>query len=401
VVEGRRAIQAAACLLVFFLPLGVAPAEILLAVGLLLVGARALADRHVDPSPLDLPLLVLLCTALLAAIASEEPLLSLRATVSLWTVAAFYLGRAAATDARSVARVWICLALGASLAALAALFQVGLGAVPIPADWVALGFPAPALRDGRATGWFGHPLTFAGQQAMVILGLAAIAATRGRRLGSACRWALPLPLLAAGLIASAARGAFASAVAGLLTLACWGRGARRGLMLTAGAVALGCAGLTLGALLAQRLAAPGSAEVPGRTAMWQVAIDIWREHPLLGAGPGAFRRLAPERLDISRYRPAHAHSTPLHLLAETGFVGLAAFIALWVRFFVALRRRTARVTEAGEASPSFAAASGIAVAAFLAMGIVEHNFGDAEVVMLAFFLAGLPFGPWDTGPSAG
>jgi len=392
VAEGSRAIQAAACLLAFFLPLGVAPAEIALALGLLLVGARALANRDFDPSPLGLPLAVLVGATLVAAALSEEPGLSLRAAASLWTVAAFYLGRAAAPDARSVARIWLCLAAGASLAALAAVVQAWLGAVPLPASWLALGLPAPTLRDGRATGWFGHPLTFAGQQAMLILGLAAIAAARGRSLGSAWRWALPLPLLAAGLIVSAARGAFVVTVAGLVILAWWGRSVRRGLALAAGALLLAGAGLALGTLLAQRFTAGETAEVPGRAAMWQVAIDLWREQPLLGRGPGAFRRLAPEWLDISRYRPAHAHSTPLQLLAETGLLGLAAFVTLWVRFFVALRQRTARVPTGPGSSPSFTAASGIALAAFLAMGLLEHNFGDAEVVMLACFLAGLPFG---------
>lgn len=394
--EARRAIQAAACLLAFFLPLGVAPAQIFLALGLLLLGARALATRRLEPSPLDLPLATLVGAALLAALASEEPFFSLRAAGSFWTVSAFYVARAGASDARAAARIWASLTAGAGIAALAALVQVRLGALPIPADWVALGFPAPALRDGRATGLFGHPLTFAGQQAMVILGLAAIATTPGRSLGAACRWALPLPLLAACLIASAARGAFAATVAGLLALAAWGRGKRRGLALAIVALAIGCAGAWLWPLLAQRLLTPTPAGTPGRAAMWQVAIDLWREHPVLGAGPGMFRRLAAERLDVSRYRPAHAHSTPLHLLAETGLLGLAAFVALWVRFFGALRRGEG----AGVAAPPpFAAAGGIAVAAFLAMGLVEHNFGDAEVVMLAFFLAGVALGAWRTEPT--
>ena len=197
-------------------------------------------------------------------------------------------------------------------------------------------------------------------------------------------------------LSPAARGAFAAVVLGLLALAGWGRSARRGFALAGAALLIGGAGLTLGTVLAQRLAAPGSAEVPGRAAMWQVAVDLWREQPLLGAGPGAFRRLAPERLDVSRYRPAHAHSTPLHLLAETGLIGLAAFATVWVRFFAALRQRAASGATPPGPAPPYAAASGIAIVAFLAMGFFEHNFGDAEVVILAFFLAGLPFGARDS-----
>lgn len=73
-----------------------------------------------------------------------------------------------------------------------------------------------------------------------------------------------------------------------------------------------------------------------RTALWSDAIDIALASPVHGVGPGNFSRVsetAGADPDIMT-----AHSTPLSVLAELGFVGLALLILLAAWMIVALGR---------------------------------------------------------------
>ncbi|MBI4676849.1 MAG: O-antigen ligase family protein [Elusimicrobia bacterium] len=70
-----------------------------------------------------------------------------------------------------------------------------------------------------------------------------------------------------------------------------------------------------------------------RPQIWAAAVKMATEHPLLGAGLGNFeqgfvRHAFPARLATNYgFFSDRAHSEPLHLLAETGWVGLALFLA--------------------------------------------------------------------------
>jgi O-antigen ligase len=395
VADPRRALRAAAFLFAFCLPLGVAPAEIALAAGLLLVAAERVRRRRPPGSPIDLPLAVLLGAALLSALASDAPAYGLRAAASFWTLGAFYLGREVATDRRTLGRVWGCLAAGAVLAVAAAALQVASGGPGVPASLAGLHLPLRSLHQGRATGFFSHPMTFAGQQSMLLVAVAALAFSPAVPWRAALLRGLLLVPLGAGLVLAATRGAFVAAATGLAALAAFARGVRRRSVAAAAAGALLLLGLGLGTLLASRMAGlQAPAPWQGREAMWQAALEMLRAHPLFGVGPSGFRRLARTLLDTSRYRPAHAHSTPLELLADLGMVGGGAFFALWAAYFGALRRRRRAAGAAGRSDPRrpFENASIAAVLVFLGVGLLEFNLGDAEVAMLALFVAGLPMG---------
>ncbi|MGH2944175.1 MAG: O-antigen ligase family protein, partial [Solirubrobacteraceae bacterium] len=60
---------------------------------------------------------------------------------------------------------------------------------------------------------------------------------------------------------------------------------------------------------------------------WRVALEVWREHPVLGLGQDNFVD-AYARLRRSAFEePRWVHSLPLRLLAHTGAVGAALFLA--------------------------------------------------------------------------
>jgi len=76
-----------------------------------------------------------------------------------------------------------------------------------------------------------------------------------------------------------------------------------------------------------------------RLAMWNVAIDLWRQHPVIGSGPGDFEDtiIALEKSGKYRGMDVHnsIHSIYFQALADTGSVGF--FVFLLSIFFIPLR----------------------------------------------------------------
>jgi O-antigen ligase len=125
-----------------------------------------------------------------------------------------------------------------------------------------------------------------------------------------------------------------------------------------------------------------------RLAMLQMGRNMTRDHPWFGVGPDAVK------LVYARYRPAravhplnaHLHNVPVQIAAERGLPALMAWLTFVAIASVALVRQ---VTHGPQRA---VAASGLAVmAAMLAAGMFEYNFGDSEFLMLFLGLLTLPF----------
>jgi len=76
-----------------------------------------------------------------------------------------------------------------------------------------------------------------------------------------------------------------------------------------------------------------------RLAMWGIAIDLWKQHPVIGAGPGDFEDTIIELQKNGKYpgMDIHnsAHSIYFQSLADTGSVGI--FILIFTMFFIPLK----------------------------------------------------------------
>lgn len=71
-----------------------------------------------------------------------------------------------------------------------------------------------------------------------------------------------------------------------------------------------------------------------RLAHWQAALDMAQEQPWLGVGFGNYEPAYADHALINwPYPLGHAHNYYLNLLAETGAVGLAAYLVLWTAVF--------------------------------------------------------------------
>ena len=124
-----------------------------------------------------------------------------------------------------------------------------------------------------------------------------------------------------------------------------------------------------------------------RVMIWQASRRVIAEHPVFGVGTGNFHNVLRE------YEPAMAmdfaaHNNYIHVLAETGFIGLALYVgvfggALW------LCRRTWRA--AGHDWPAPAARMVFAsLIAYLAAGF----FMSRHDLPLAYLLCGAAVGGW-------
>ena len=68
-----------------------------------------------------------------------------------------------------------------------------------------------------------------------------------------------------------------------------------------------------------------------RLAHWQAAIGMWADHPYLGVGIGNYAAAYPVYNLPRWYEPlGHAHNVYLNFGAETGLLGLLAYLVLWI-----------------------------------------------------------------------
>ena len=67
-----------------------------------------------------------------------------------------------------------------------------------------------------------------------------------------------------------------------------------------------------------------------RLAHWQAAVDMWEDHPWLGVGFGNYEAAyADYALPKWQLALGHAHNYYLNIGAETGLLGLVAYLGLW------------------------------------------------------------------------
>ena len=126
-----------------------------------------------------------------------------------------------------------------------------------------------------------------------------------------------------------------------------------------------------------------------RSRIWQANIDMISDRPLFGWGYGNYKRFREPY-----YAPypqadtdAHAHNTFLQVWVDSGWLGLVAFLALmatvlgkgwWIYRGLSV-----------EPLKSYALGIVLGIVGFLIGGLTQHNFGDAEVVIVLWALVGV------------
>jgi O-antigen ligase len=197
--------------------------------------------------------------------------------------------------------------------------------------------------------------------------------------------ALALPSTAWALVLSQTRNAWLGALAGLATLALLR--APKLLWLLPGAIVVA---LALRPGLAQRLTVTDVSSLD-RYYMWQAGIDMIKDRPIFGQGPGMIIKTYPLYRwpqAPSRLAP-HLHDNALQIAAERGLPCLI----WWLWWMSAAMGDAFRETREGPGRVTWTAFAALAIlTAVLVAGLFEYNFGDSEVFMFLLLMVALPYG---------
>lgn len=341
--------------------------------------------------PLTRPYLAFAGLSLLSAVFSGNPGWSLWIARSLLLAATFGVVLWGTRSSDHAGRLWQAFLVAITLMAAYGLGQAylcGIRPAAIPSAWLL----EICTHATRVRGPFSIYMTFGGVLFLgLLLFLAYLANVPWRRAW----WMLPGATIAlAALALTYSRNAWLGLAAGVL-----------GLMLTARRI-LPMVGILAAALAVGALAVPGGVvervqsvvnledeTLRDRVAMWRSGLAMIADHPLLGVGPGEVRAWYQHYRRPEAVRPStgHLHNSPIQVAAERGLPALAAWVWLWVVFFRETWRILGSIGPGSPGSRALVCASLAGVAGFLVAGLFEHNFGDAEVVMLVYALMAQPW----------
>jgi O-antigen ligase len=366
------------------LPSGaLSPAEAAFAVVAVCWVLRAISapETVVLPSLRDAAIVVLLGVMIVGVAVAVEPSTALRVAI-MWVI--FYV---AYLTARSLTVGEVSLVIVGFVVATGMLGVIGTIDY-LQSNAIQLGGGGFVTGD-RAEGTFVDPNYYA---SLLLLGvLPALALTLGdprHRI-----WlALPVVATLAGITFSLSRGAIVGFGFGaLVILLAAGRG--RGLALAIGVVLVATTMLNVNPLLGsdelssvnQRLSTLNKSlvAVDQRPRIWDAAIDVAVENPLVGVGTKQFEFAALRRGLTERGAAVeNVHNIPLGVLAEHGVIGLAAFLVFLGQLF-GRGMRALRLRDGLGHTLALGLLAGLS--AFLIQGLTQSQL-RVNVVAGAFFV---------------
>ena len=236
----------------------------------------------------------------------------------------------------------------------------------------------------RPTGTLSHWMTYSGT-----LMLVSCAATARLLYGTSGRlWAaFVMPALLAALSLTLTRGAWVGLAVGVAVLFL----SKNFRLLALLPLLLIIAILLAPPALRQRAMSifnPSDLTSRDRVAMLQAGAAMVKDYPLTGVGPNQIERAYPSYRVAEAVKPTnpHLHNVPMQIAAERGLPALLA----WAWFVVTAVTGLLRLLRKSRHKSVAAAALGC-MAAMLAAGLTEYNFGDSEFLMLLLVIITLPF----------
>jgi len=348
----------------------IAVAQILLTLALVCWLVLVITDGERFEAPrFFLPLLAYAGVTLLSAIFSPDPRVSLVDCKQLVLFLTVPLAYRLATGSRS-SKILTFVLTCAAASAVVGIVQYGI------LRYDNLG--------QRPQGTLGHYMTYSGLLMLVLsIALARVLFGRGERAWAA----LVMPALAVAVAVSLSRNAWVGACAAAAVLLALKDFRLIALLPIAAAALFAIAPPTISARF-HSIFDPGDPTNRDRVAMLREGEHMVRAHPLTGVGPNMVLRVYPEYRDpgaVEKVNP-HLHNVPVQIAAERGLPALA----VWLWFVGVLTFDLSALLRSGRERFLTAAALGV-VAAMLAAGLFEYNFGDSEFLMLFLIVVTLPF----------
>jgi len=163
-------------------------------------------------------------------------------------------------------------------------------------------------------------------------------------------------------------------------------------------LAVGVLLLGLGLFWLQSSFANRAGSTQFRFVLWDVALTVFQQHPLTGAGPGNFGRalLRLNQAGLPRLQIASAHNIYLNTAAELGLAGLLAGGYLLFRLGQAGWQHWQRLTTAPERLRLLTC--GAALTGLLAQTLVDA-YSATPIILLVAALAAMIVAPLDSPPA--
>jgi O-antigen ligase len=236
---------------------------------------------------------------------------------------------------------------------------------------------------------------------LLVLPLTLVRALRAPTTRVALAHGAATVLFAIALVFTYSRGAWAAGLLALIATAIVLRPVRwRTAALRAGVIALAVVGCVwiLGravrsgttnavAARAASLADAGDASAHGHYLFWIGALEIFRDHPIVGTGPNTFGAIYASYQREVNYYARDAHSLYLQTASDMGVVGLLALAVLLVWAGRAWWRMLRRARDDGEYT--LIAGVGLGLLAFLIHNAVDMDWSFPANPATAFALAGV------------
>ena len=352
------------------LQVSIAAAQVLFTVVLVCWAALLATGRaRLTAPPFFRPLLVYAVLTLVATVFSVDPLTSLIDDKQLFLLLAVPATYEIARGGQARTVVGVIIGVGAASAAFG-IIQYGV------LHYNHLG--------QRPQGSMGHYMTYSGL--LMLVATAAVARVLFEKRNRV--WpALVLPALLVALALTFTRSAWVGASVGIAALLLL-----KDFRLVGALPVVLAIGIALAPpQVTQRFYSMFSLNDPtsrDRVAMIREGIRMIGADPLTGMGPNMVEREYVRFRDpeaVERVNP-HLHDVPMQIAAERGLPALAA----WCWFVGSAAAGLWSLLRRGR-HPFLAAAGLGALAAMLAAGLFEHNFGDSEFLMLLLVMLTLPF----------
>ena len=132
-----------------------------------------------------------------------------------------------------------------------------------------------------------------------------------------------------------------------------------------------------------------------RLNIWQGAWTMIKSHPILGVGLRGYQKLAPQYQEfyyqpqtgqlISTETHPYPHNLFLAVWVELGLLGLLAFLALLIKFFV----QGYKITKTNLSTPLITISIMAALVAVLAHGLVDTPYFKNDLAVLFWLIIGL------------
>ncbi len=243
--------------------------------------------------------------------------------------------------------------------------------------------------DGRAAGFFGHPMTFAGYLCMYLP--LFLIGYFDNLFGIKYKYISAIIFLAGcvALIFNGTRGAWiAVAITSGILLLYYMFKNKRNLLIGIVMIAL-CSGILVNnAAFMHRMSTITNNRYQSnseRLLMWNSAWNMFKDHPALGVGLGQYKDNYQQKYISPKAKEPnleHAHNNFMQMLAENGIIGFAGFITMFAYIIGHNFRKFLNSKNI------YSLAICAVTITLLLQGFTEFNFGNSAVVKAYWLILG-------------